>query len=148
MTQRQRVLALLVLNDEDGVTTGEFLSHFLPSFPKRIWELRGEGYEISSERLREGSWRYVLLARPDVERRGGGLIGLPSGGRLPASSPSLSVEEEEGRHKGFWVCCKCGKLREHLGNGYADADEPCPGTGLSVEEEAFFDRTIPEIAET
>lgn len=95
MTQRQRVLALLERNGSRGVTTAMFLSLYLPSFPKRIWELRGEGYEISSERVRAGAWRYELLAKPGVERRGGGLIGPPSGGRLPVSSPSLSVEEEE-----------------------------------------------------
>ncbi len=105
MTQRQRVLAFLEFNGEHGVTTSEFLESFLPSFPKRIFEMRREGYEISSERLRAGSWRYTLLAKPDVERRGGVSRQSPSGAGS-GSSPSLSVEEE-----------------------------------------AFFDRTIPEIAE-
>ncbi len=93
MTQRQRVLALLERNPWRGVVTAEFLAEYLPSYPKRIWELRGEGYEISSERLRSGSWKYTLLAKPDVERRGGASV-LPSGDGRPGSSSSLSIEEE------------------------------------------------------
>ncbi len=93
MTQRQRVLAFLEAEGAKGVASGEFLAQYLPSYPKRIWELRGEGYEISSERLRAGSWRYTLLAKPDVERRGG-VKAIPSGDVCPGSSPSLSTEEE------------------------------------------------------
>ncbi len=144
MTQRQRVLGLLERKGTKGVGTGEFLAVYLPSYPKRIWELRGEGYEISSERLRAGSWRYRLLAKPGVERRGGVSRQSPSGAGSGSSS-SLSVEDS--RHEGFWVCCKCGKLREHLGKGFADAEEPCPGSSLSAVEQELFDRTIPEIAE-
>ncbi len=93
MTQRQRVLALLERKGSMGVGTGTFLAEYLPSYPKRIFELRREGYEISSERLRASSWRYTLLAKPDVERRGG-VKAIPSGDVCPGSSPSLSVEEE------------------------------------------------------
>ncbi len=92
MTQRQRVLALLERNPWRGVVTAEFLAEYLPSYPKRIFELRREGYEISSERLRSGSWKYTLLAKPDVERRGG--VNQSPPGLRPGSSPSLSVEEE------------------------------------------------------
>ncbi len=73
MTQRQRVLDLLERKGVEGVGTGTFLAEYLPSYPKRIFELRREGYEISSERLRASSWRYTLLAKPGA----------------------LSVEEEE-----------------------------------------------------
>lgn len=68
MTQRQRVLFLLRSQREAGVTTAMFLREHLPRFSARIEELRKAGFCISSERLADSSWRYVLIH--DVERDG------------------------------------------------------------------------------
>ena len=59
MTQKQTVLRLLQDNP-GGVTTADFCSAHVPRFSARIEELRKEGHRISSQRVREGQWRYRL----------------------------------------------------------------------------------------
>lgn len=70
MTRRGLCLHLLREAGERGVTTAELLQAGVGSrYSARILELRTEGYVIESERIREGSWRYVLTH--DAERAAG-----------------------------------------------------------------------------
>lgn len=70
MSKKGKVLALLKLAGEHGVTTAEFLRHGCGSrFGARIQELRDEGYRIDSERVRDGSSRYRLVVSTPGEVR-------------------------------------------------------------------------------
>ena len=61
-TQKQRVLAMLEEAGSRGVTTAQFLEAHIPRFGGRILELRDEGHRIETHRVREGSFRYVLVS--------------------------------------------------------------------------------------
>lgn len=63
----RRAIALQLLQDAGGagVTTGDLMRAGVGSrYGARLKELRDEGYEIHSERLRGGSWRYILTSEP------------------------------------------------------------------------------------
>ena len=66
----RRRLALEALRDagKHGVTTAGLLKAGAGSrYGARLKELREEGHEISSVRLRDGEWLYTLVSEPDVE---------------------------------------------------------------------------------
>lgn len=64
-TRRNLVLRLLRAAGDRGVTTGELLGAGVGSrYGARIGELRADGFIITSEREREGEWRYRLLREP------------------------------------------------------------------------------------
>jgi hypothetical protein len=61
MTRRDLALHLLREAGSRGITTAEFLRAGVGSrYSARIMELRQAGHVIEAERIREGSWRYVL----------------------------------------------------------------------------------------
>lgn len=85
MTNRERCLALL--QDGEWVTTATFLQGGCGSrFGARLMELRAEGYNIQSELVRPGSWRYRLLDA-DVDAGNGA-----SAASLSSPSVDLSAE--------------------------------------------------------
>lgn len=49
MTQRQTILRMLKDAGSEGVRSDTFYRAFIPRFAARVWELRQEGYEITSE---------------------------------------------------------------------------------------------------
>lgn len=61
MTRRALVLQLLRQAGDSGVTTAELLRAGCGSrYGARLLELRKAGFVITSERVREGQWRYRL----------------------------------------------------------------------------------------
>jgi hypothetical protein len=88
VTRRDLALSLLRDAGARGVTTHELLDSGVGSrYSARIRELRQEGHQITSERIREGSWRYTLES--DVGREAEPVplgAGLSSGG-VPSTSP-------------------------------------------------------------
>lgn len=85
MNRRTLVLSLLEDAGSAGVTTGDFLRAGCGSrFGARVQELRDRGYTITSERVRDGSWRYILDQAPATVQAGAPpvLVGpteIPSG---------------------------------------------------------------------
>ncbi len=75
----------------EGVTTGDFLSAYLPRFSARIKELRDEGLSIETTRLKGSSSRYTLRpgnqACPVVGARGES-VGLGASEREPRGGSS------------------------------------------------------------
>lgn len=63
MTQKDKVLNLL-RNNVAGVTTQQFLEHYIPRFSARIKELREQGYDIRTERGRGACKTYRLYQVP------------------------------------------------------------------------------------
>ncbi len=67
MTRRALLGHLLEQAGERGLTTAELLQAGIGSrYSARIWELREAGWVIEAHRIRDGSWRYTLLAKPGV----------------------------------------------------------------------------------
>lgn len=65
MSKRVVVRGLLVEAGERGVTTGELLRAGAGSrYGGRIFELRAQGYQIETERIRDGEYRYTLRGCP------------------------------------------------------------------------------------
>jgi hypothetical protein len=60
VTQQERVLHMLRTAGARGVTNAQFATAYLPRFSARIKELRERGFDITTERLGEGRFRYVL----------------------------------------------------------------------------------------
>lgn len=52
-TQKDRVLAMLRTHGKYGIRSDRFLEVGIPRAAARIWELRGEGHEISGEREKQ-----------------------------------------------------------------------------------------------
>lgn len=67
MSQRDRVLTML---QRGPCTTGDFLRAYVPRFSARIQELRAEGFEIETGRVRDGEYRYRLVDEPDADLGG------------------------------------------------------------------------------
>lgn len=64
-TRRDLVLKLLKGAGARGVTTNELLAAGVGSrYSARVLELRERGYGITSERIRNGQWRYTLVREP------------------------------------------------------------------------------------
>ena len=63
MTQNDRVLAML---REHPQTTADFCrTDMSREYPRCIWWLRHKGgYEILTERICKGSWRFTLIREP------------------------------------------------------------------------------------
>jgi hypothetical protein len=96
-TAKQRVVAELRTRGPRGLTTAE-ISH--PSIggiraSGRVHELREDGYVIHVSRVRDGCYRYVLIAEPD-----GTLVDPAPPGDAPAalfqSSPPPSADAIAG----------------------------------------------------
>lgn len=69
MTRRDLLAHLLVEAGDRGLTTAELLQAGVGSrYSARLLELRELGWVIESERIRDGSWRYTLVRKPDVDR--------------------------------------------------------------------------------
>ncbi len=66
--QRQRIIELLRQNGRAGVLTGDFLRIPIARYSSRLRELRQMGYEISTERLTESCFKYVLISEPIVPK--------------------------------------------------------------------------------
>jgi hypothetical protein len=69
MTQKSRVLSMLTIAGEAGVTTQEFLKAYIPRFSARINELRNEGYDIQTKSYRGTCKRYELHQAPVFPER-------------------------------------------------------------------------------
>lgn len=57
MSQKETVLRML---KEGPKTTADFLQAYIPRFSARILDLKKDGIEIESRRVREGSYQYQL----------------------------------------------------------------------------------------
>lgn len=84
MTQRERILSMLKQAGREGVRSDAFYAAFLPRAGARIWELRQEGYEITSEREKQFV-RYRLKVSAGVGR--GNVSGLTPGSLASGHSP-------------------------------------------------------------
>ncbi len=62
--QWQKILELLRRNGKAGVLTSDFLRMPVARYSSRLKELRNQGYEISTERITEGCFKYVLVSEP------------------------------------------------------------------------------------
>jgi hypothetical protein len=62
--QRQKFLELLRQNGKAGVLTSDSLRIPIARYSSRIRECRQMGYEISTERITEGCFKYVLIREP------------------------------------------------------------------------------------
>ena len=62
MTQRERILTALRANPA-GVTS-TFLDQHMPRYSARILELRSEGWQITTRRVRNGLWLFTLVSEP------------------------------------------------------------------------------------
>jgi hypothetical protein len=119
MTRRDLALSLLQDAGPRGVTTSEFMNAGVGSrYSARVRELRQAGWSITSERIREGSWRYTLepplepLSGPrwwkeshperdmDDTERGVASVPLPRSdsplGAVPRSSESSPPPDQDG----------------------------------------------------
>lgn len=68
LNQRQRIVQLLRQNGKAGVLTADFLRIPIARYSSRLRELRQMGYEISTERLTESCFKYVLISEPMVPK--------------------------------------------------------------------------------
>lgn len=68
LNQRQRIVQLLRQNGKAGVLTADFLRIPIARYSSRLRELRQMGYEISTERLTESCFKYVLISEPIVPK--------------------------------------------------------------------------------
>lgn len=59
-TQTNRILLALNRAGKEGMTTNQFLQMYISRFSARILELRKQGYNIKSEPIRKGQYRYIL----------------------------------------------------------------------------------------
>lgn len=66
MTQRQTILRMLKEAGAEGLRSDALYRAFIPRFAARIWELRQEGYEISSEHERQ----FVRYRLEEAQSRG------------------------------------------------------------------------------
>ncbi len=62
--QRERIIQLLRQNGRAGVLTGDFLRIPIARYSSRLRELRQQDYSISTERITEGCFKYVLISEP------------------------------------------------------------------------------------
>lgn len=100
MNQREKVKRMLEQAGGDGVTTGDFLSAYLPRFSARIKELRDEGLSIETTRLKGSSSRYTLQPVTKtwpVEGTRGESVGLGASEREPRVSSSTSYSTSQRR---------------------------------------------------
>lgn len=96
MTRRSLCLSLLEDAGPQGVTTGEFLQAGVGSrYGARLLELRKQGYVITSERIRDGSWRYVLVS--DASDVG---LGVDAGDNGVSLQPDAATTASVGRPGG------------------------------------------------
>ena len=66
--QRQKIIELLRRNGKAGLLTGDFLAMPCVRYSSRLRELRQQGYDISTERITEGCFKYVLMSEPLVPK--------------------------------------------------------------------------------
>jgi hypothetical protein len=100
VTQQDRVLHMLRTAGARGVTNAQFATAYLPRFSARIKELRERGFDITTERLGEGRFRYVLhtTERAGVShhaRDGGASSLVPAVGSGPVRVP-LNTKPDPG----------------------------------------------------
>jgi hypothetical protein len=81
--QRQKILELLRRNGKAGLLTGDFLKMPCARYSSRLKELRSQGYEISTERITESCFKYVLISEPLVPKE------------LPTFSPRQKATAQE-----------------------------------------------------
>ena len=62
--QRQKIIELLRRNGKAGLLTGDFLKMPCARYSSRLRELRQQGYDISTERITESCFKYVLVSEP------------------------------------------------------------------------------------
>jgi len=67
-SQRQRIIELLRQNGKAGLLTGDFLRIPIARYSSRLRELRQQGYEISTERITESNFKYILVSEPLVPK--------------------------------------------------------------------------------
>ena len=60
MNQHERILEMLENAGEDGVINYHFVHRHILRYSARIKELRKEGYNISTQYVTKGVYRYIL----------------------------------------------------------------------------------------
>jgi hypothetical protein len=68
LNQRQKIIELLRRNGKAGLLTSDFLRIPIARYSSRLRELRQQGYGISTERITEGCYKYVLRFEPPVPK--------------------------------------------------------------------------------
>ena len=66
--QRQKIIELLRRNGKAGLLTGDFLRIPVARYSSRLREIRQMGYVVSTERITEGCYKYVLISEPLVPK--------------------------------------------------------------------------------
>lgn len=95
MTKRDLARQLLERAGAGGVTTSQFLRAGVGSrFGARLQELRDQGFDISSERVRDGEHRYILRGRPSSP---GPVAQTPQSGEADAQRPGAYAPDPKRR---------------------------------------------------
>lgn len=66
--QRQKIIELLRRNGRAGLLTGDFLKMPCARYSSRLRELRQQGFVISTERITESCFKYVLVSEPVIPK--------------------------------------------------------------------------------
>jgi len=61
MNQKTRIIYLLRQRGQSGMYNYEFPGQFILRAAARVEELREEGYNIKTEQVSKGKWKYILI---------------------------------------------------------------------------------------
>lgn len=100
--QRERILNLLRSAGEKGVTNNQLIK-LCVRWNSRMHELYQEGYEIKTELVADGVYKYILLKEPEVKRG------------KPVSAVKLLQKEIEKNYKGTVTAEHLELLLDKLG---------------------------------
>ena len=57
ITQKEKVFEMLTTGAK---TTSDFLKAYIPRFSARILELKNDGVDVESKKVRKGEWKYWI----------------------------------------------------------------------------------------
>lgn len=96
-TQAQRVEQMLRAAGPSGVTNGTFAVAGILRYAARLEELRNRGFVIETQRVKGGTFRYVLISEPDAGPGGDASRGVMASDESAAGSsaePDLFAVED------------------------------------------------------
>lgn len=99
-TAKQRVLTALRQAGPHGLQTADLCQPTIGGrqFPARVMELRAEGHTITSEIVRQGSWKYILIREAEVS----------AGEAQPSPHAPLVTAGADLGTPGYHACDQCG----------------------------------------
>lgn len=66
--QHQKIIELLRRNGKAGILTGDFLRMPCARYSSRLREIRQIGFVVTTERITESCYKYVLVSEPLVPK--------------------------------------------------------------------------------